>query len=110
MMRLLKLAILGLAALLALSPPVSAHGEVKPQPTDAHLPVLARSAAAAVDAFHASLSRGDTHSAAALLAEDALIFEEGGVERNKAEYVARHLPADAAFSKTVSSAVTRQSG
>jgi ketosteroid isomerase-like protein len=74
------------------------------------LPVSARAAAAVVDAFHASLSRGDTQSAAAVLADDALIFEEGGVERNKAEYVARHLPADAAFSKVVSSSVARRSG
>ena len=61
-----------------------------------------------VDAFHQALHRGDEHAAAALLADDALIFEEGGVERSKAEYVAMHLPADAAFSKKVGSRVTRR--
>jgi ketosteroid isomerase-like protein len=66
-------------------------------------------AAAAVDAFHAALAHGDTSAAAALLAEDALVFESGGVEHDKAEYAAHHLPADAAFSKAVSTKVIRRS-
>ena len=66
-------------------------------------------AAAAVDAFHAALAHGDTSAAAALLAEDALVFESGGVEHDKAEYAAHHLPADAAFSKAVSTEVIRRS-
>lgn len=57
-----------------------------------------REAAAVVDAFHAALRRGDTRAAAALLSDDALIFETGGAERSKAEYAAHHLPADAEFS------------
>ena len=86
------------AAMLALAFPVAAQAagaEVE--------------AAAAVDAFHAALARGDTSAAAALLAEDALIFESGGVEHGKAEYAAHHLPADAAFSKAVPTKVTRRS-
>lgn len=63
-----------------------------------------------VDAFHAALSRGDAKAAEALLADDALIFEEGGAERSKAEYAARHLPADIAFSQVVASSLTRRSG
>ncbi|MFL6730446.1 MAG: nuclear transport factor 2 family protein [Sphingomicrobium sp.] len=63
---------------------------------------------AVVDAFHAALAKGDTARAAALLADDALIFEEGGAERSKAEYAARHLPADAEFSKAVKAAMTRR--
>lgn len=63
---------------------------------------------AVVDAFHAALAKGDTAGAAALLADDALIFEEGGAERSKAEYAVRHLPADAAFSKSVRTAMTRR--
>lgn len=70
----------------------------------------ARGAAAVVDSFHSALARGDEEGAAALLADDALIFEEGGAERSKAEYRARHLPADAEFSKAVRSQVTRRSG
>jgi ketosteroid isomerase-like protein len=65
---------------------------------------------AVVDAFHAALSTGDTANAAALLADDALIFEEGHAERSKAEYAAHHLPADAAFSRAVPSKVTRRTG
>ena len=63
-----------------------------------------------MDAFHAALRRGDTKAAAALLTDDALIFEEGGAERSKAEYSSHHLPADAAFSKAVSASVARRTG
>jgi ketosteroid isomerase-like protein len=60
-------------------------------------------AAAAVDAFHAALHRGDAAAALALVADDALVFEDGRVERSKAEYAYHHAPADAAFSKATSS-------
>ena len=66
-------------------------------------------AEAVVDAFHSALAKGDTKVAAALLVEDALIFEEGGAERSKAEYAAHHLPADAVFSQAVKSSTTRRS-
>ncbi|MGE5564466.1 MAG: nuclear transport factor 2 family protein [Bacillota bacterium] len=99
-----------LAALLVIAAPVSAH-EQPPKAAEAGaLPVSARAAAAAVDAFHAALERGDTKAAAALLADDALIFESGEAERSKAEYAAHHLPADAEFSRAVSSVVTRRAG
>ena len=67
-------------------------------------------AAAIVDAFHAALKKGDTRAASDLIAEDALIFEEGGAERSKAEYAGHHLVADAAFSKGVVSATVRRFG
>lgn len=67
-------------------------------------------AAAVVDSFHAALERGDTAGAAALLADDVVIFESGGAERSKAEYAADHLGADAAFAKAVRRAVTRRTG
>ena len=79
-------------------------------PRTALLAPDARAAAATVDAFHDALHRGDARSAAALLADDALIFEEGGAERSKAEYMAHHLPADAAFSRVVVSTVAHRSG
>ena len=63
---------------------------------------------AVVEAFHAALAKGDTAGAAALLADDALIFEEGHAERSKAEYAARHLPADAEFAKAVRTTMTRR--
>ena len=74
------------------------------------LPGEAADAAAVVDAFHAALQRGDTLGAAGLLSEDALIFEEGHVERGKAEYARHHLPADSAFSKSVTATVARRTG
>jgi len=92
--------------LLAMAAPLTAQ----PAPAPAVLSASAVSAAATVDAFHAALRRGDTRSAAALLADDALIFEEGGVERSKAVYAAHHLPADAEFSKAVRSVVGRRAG
>lgn len=88
------------AALLGVAAPLAAHGAA-PQP--------AAEASATVDSFHDALRRGDTRTAAALLADDALIFESGGAERTKAEYSTHHLPADAAFSSAVSSMVTRRS-
>ena len=51
-----------------------------------------------VNAFHAALKRGDAAASLQLMAEDVVIFESGGVERNRAEYEAHHLKSDAAFS------------
>ena len=102
--------IICLVALAALAVPGHAHDSSGTATAAATVPSSARGAAATVDAFHAALRRGDTRSAAALLADDAVIFEEGGVERTKAEYAASHLPADAAFSKAVASTVTWRTG
>lgn len=99
-----------LAALMLSVSAASAHDPVSKTAPQATLPASARGPAATVDAFHAALQRGNTRSAASLLADDALIFEEGGAERSKAEYAAHHLPADAAFSKLVHSTVVRRSG
>ena len=96
------------AALLAAAAPAAASEPV-PAPAAA-LPGQAAEAAAAVDAFHAALGRGDTEAALALLADEALIFEEGGAERSKAEYAGHHLGADAAFSQAVPAVTTRRTG
>ena len=107
-MRLKK--VIAFAALLTLVAPLAAHGH-EPAPTQrTDLSASLHPAAATVDAFHAALRRGDTKAAAALLSDDALIFESGGVERTKAEYAAHHLAADAEFSGAVSSAVSRRTG
>ena len=106
----MRLGSCGLFVLLAVSAPLAAH-ESAPKPAEiGALSPSARGAAAAVDAFHAALRRGDTKAAARLLADYALIFESGGAERTKAEYAKHHLPADADFSRSVSSAVTRRAG
>lgn len=99
-----------LTALMVFAFPLSAQEATEKTAQPATLTPLARSAAATVDAFHAALRRGDTRAAAALLENDALIFEGGGVERSKAEYSAHHLPADAEFSKAMASTVTRRAG
>src|SRR5688500_14009804 len=85
--------------LLALAPSGSA---APPAPAPESLSEPALEAAAAVDAFHAALRMGDAEAALALVADDALVFEDGRVERSKAEYALRHAAADAAFSKAVS--------
>lgn len=110
MKRPIRVAMVTLLALAAAPCPVLAHAPEKRAAGQTALPQSARSAAATVDAFHEALRRGDTNAAARLLADDALVFEEGGVERSKAEYVGHHLPADAAFAQVVSSTVTRRTG
>jgi len=95
-------------AVLVMAAPFSvgyAAGAAKPS-----ISRTAEGAGATVDAFHAALNRGDTKGALLLLADDALIFESGGVERTKAEYAAHHLKADVDFSKSVSSIVVRRTG
>ncbi|WP_341903515.1 nuclear transport factor 2 family protein [Sandarakinorhabdus limnophila] len=70
----------------------------------------ARPAAEIVDAFHAAISRGDAAMARTFLAEDALIFEAGFVERSAAEYSAHHMQGDMAYSKAVPSVLTKRTG
>lgn len=96
-----------IAALLALAPQAAAQA---PAPGATALPETARAAAAAVDAFHAALRRGDDKAALALVADEALVFEEGRAERSKAEYARSHAAADAAFSKAVPSVRSRRTG
>ena len=98
------------AASIALATPAGAHEPVAPTAGASALEPVARAAAAVVDAFHAALAKGDLGGAKALLAEDALIYESGGVERGKAEYASHHLPADAAFTAATTRTVTRRTG
>lgn len=99
------------AALLVAVSPANAHAGVHPPAESGRaLDEGAQAASAAVDAFHDALRRGDTAAAAVLMADDAVIFESGEVERTKAEYAAHHLPADAQFEKAVGSTVTSRTG
>lgn len=101
-MRILPfIALLMIPAGAAAQPPAIAQPAAVPVIDEA-----SKSAAAAVDSFHAALARGDTSAALALLADDALIFESGEAERSKAEYAGHHLGADAAFSKAVPARLT----
>ena len=62
-----------------------------------------RAPASVVDRFHAALERGDTTAALALMADDVLVFEQGGAERSKAEYAGHHAAADAEFARATES-------
>jgi len=53
-----------------------------------------------VHQFHTALSTGDSSAAMALLADDVLILESGGVE-TRDEYRAHHLAADIQFAQAV---------
>ena len=107
-MRLIPIA---LAALLAGGAVLANPGEASPAATPiVEVAPAARPAAAIVDAFHAALRRGDKAAALSYLAEDALIFEGGRVERGKREYAAHHLGSDAEFAKAVPAVLTRRTG
>ncbi len=93
-----------------LASPASAQHTQSHAPAASTASAVPREAAAVIDAFHAALEHGDTAGAAALLADDVLIYESGGAERSKAEYAAHHLGADAAFAKAVRRVVTRRTG
>ncbi|MDX1527440.1 MAG: nuclear transport factor 2 family protein [Gammaproteobacteria bacterium] len=64
-----------------------------------------------VDAFHQSLKNGNSESAVALLAEDLVVLEQGGIDRSKQAYVSGHLNADIDFARAVTRRVIeRRSG
>lgn len=98
------------AAFAILVSSVSTGAAPKTAQSSEALPEAARGAASAVDAFHAALRRDDPAAALALVADEAIVFEEGRAERSKAEYAARHAAADAAFSKAVPSVRSRRTG
>ncbi|HEU5184905.1 MAG TPA: nuclear transport factor 2 family protein [Gemmatimonadaceae bacterium] len=56
--------------------------------------------AAVVTRHHAALASGDSAAALALLTDDAVILESGGIE-TRAEYRSHHLQADVAFARAV---------
>ena len=90
-----------LLTLLLAAPLADAH-EVKKAAAPAAAaatPAAPAAALAALDAFHAALGRGDTAGALARMADDVLIYEQGGAERSKAEYASHHLGSDAEFAK-----------
>lgn len=105
--------LIAVAAALLLTDIAVAHPEANHSESAAKVTAVApsaRSAAAVVDAFHAALRHGDTKAALSHLAENALIYEAGGVERGRQEYASHHLGADSAFSQAVPGQVTRRAG
>ncbi len=108
MKQIIAIAAAMLVADIAVAHPEAAHSESAAK-VGAVAP-SARPAAAVVEAFHAALRRGDTKAALSHLAENALIYEAGGVERGRQEYAAHHLGADAAFAQAVPGTITRRAG
>jgi ketosteroid isomerase-like protein len=101
------------AAAIVVSAAASAHDAPPPPQPVSMVPgdsTALEVAAMAIDAFHAALVKGDRDAALALLAENIQIYEQGWVERSKAEYAAHHLGSDMKFSAAVSSAQTARSG
>jgi ketosteroid isomerase-like protein len=110
-MKLLRTLPIALAVAWIMASDALAHEPTDKAPSAAaSLSPAATEAARAVDAFHAALSMGNTRAALALLADDVLIFEAGGVERSKAEYASHHLAADAAFTQAVPGRTIRRTG
>lgn len=61
---------------------------------------------ATVEAFHAAMGKGDADAVASLMLDDAIIFEQGGAESSKAEYVESHLPGDIAYSQGMTDTIS----
>lgn len=99
-----------LAATLLGTMPLAATAQTARAPVVAPMSPEAQEAAKVVDAFHAALAKGDGAGAAALLADEALIYEGGRAERSRAEYASHHAGADAAYAAAVPSTLTRRSG
>lgn len=57
---------------------------------------------ATVARMHDALARGDSAAALALLTDDVVVLESGGVE-SRAEYRGHHLPADIEFARAIKS-------
>jgi ketosteroid isomerase-like protein len=69
-------------------------------PASAQVADYSRAVARVVERYHSALASGDSAAALALLAEDAVIIESGGLE-SRQEYRSHHLPADIAFARAV---------
>jgi uncharacterized protein (TIGR02246 family) len=67
-----------------------------------HTPSDSAAVVAVVMKYHEALATGDSAGALALLTDDAVILESGGVE-TRAEYRSHHLPADINHARSVKS-------
>ena len=81
-----------LTCLLAWTPALPSWAGVRAQEAEGIIGV--------VDAFHDALVRGDSTAALALLSDDVVILEGGGVE-TKSEYRSGHLAGDMRFAQAV---------
>lgn len=93
-----------------LGAPVIAHTPGTPDVATPALALALQKPAAVVDAFHLALRQDRKADALALLADDALIFESGGIEAGKSAYAAEHLGADVEFAAATKTLVERRWG
>lgn len=96
------------AGLLAMGAHPAPHGSSTPPVATASALARTGTPTEIVDGFHAALKRGDTATALSLLDAQLLVFESGEVERDRAEYAAHHLQADAAFSAAVTRTIEQR--
>jgi ketosteroid isomerase-like protein len=64
--------------------------------------------AATVDTFHAALKSRDTKTALSLLEPDAVLYEQGFVEKSRNDYSGAHIAADAEFAAATSYVVVER--
>lgn len=81
------LVVIALSALFASGPEVSAQ-------------TIEAEVATVVDSYHTALASGDSTTALALLADDVVILESGGIE-DKDHYRSGHLAGDMRFAQAV---------
>jgi ketosteroid isomerase-like protein len=74
--------------------------------TDSDIESAAADAVRVVDAFGEALKANRIEEASRLLAEDVLVLESGGAERSRAQYLAEHAGADAAYLQGAEQRVT----
>lgn len=63
------------------------------------IPESAQAATTVVERFGAALKKGDLATVEAILDPNVLIFESGGAERSRKQYLSHHAAADAKFLK-----------
>jgi len=83
----------GLLALAAVAVLAMTTRTAAAQHDEHHTPTDSAAVVAVVMKYHDALATGDSAGALALLTDDAVILESGGVE-TRAEYRSHHLPAD----------------
>jgi ketosteroid isomerase-like protein len=86
--------------MLLLATPALAGGPLAAQGRPAGSASDSSDVAALVRRFDALMAAGDSTGLLALLADDAVILESGGLE-TRAEFRSHHLPADIAFARAV---------
>lgn len=85
------------------SPTVSAHKNEKHANERVLFVGTDTPAAQAVSAFHQALNQSDKKIARSLLADNVIIFEDGGIERSADEYANHHMLADMKYLSSVNS-------